>query len=59
MALEEKRYELDKVTLAARGMQIKIYQRMQDIERLEKDIEIQNKRVEELKKEIEKMEKGE
>lgn len=57
MALEEKRYELDKVTLAARGMQIKIYQRMQDIERLEKDIEIQNKRVKELKQEIEKMEK--
>jgi hypothetical protein len=48
--LEKKRklLEIDRVKLAAREMEFKIEERLEDIKRLKEQIENQNKRVEEL-----------
>lgn len=58
LELEKKKLEKKKVAVAADEKQVKIYERMAEIDRLKNEIEIQNKRVEELDKEILGMQKG-
>jgi len=51
---ERKKMELKRVELSRDEMQFKILQRLNDIERLEKDIIIQENKINEIKKLLEK-----
>lgn len=59
LELEKKKLERKKVLVAADEKQLKIFERMAEIERLKGDIVIQNERANELQKEIENIERGE
>jgi len=56
LELEKKKLERKKVLVAADEKQVKIFERMEEIERLKREIDIQNKRAEELNNEIKKLE---
>lgn len=49
---QRKKLELDRVKLARAEMEFKILERLEDIKRLEKEIETQKKREDELNKQI-------
>jgi len=56
LELEKKKLERKKVLVAADEKQVKIFERMEEIERLKREIDIQNKRAEELSNEIKELE---
>ncbi len=59
LEIERKKLELKRVGVAGDEMRFKILERRQDIERLEDNIEIQEKREKELILQIKEMEKVE
>lgn len=55
LEIKKKQLELQRVMTARMEMELKIDERMEEIERLKANIEIQNKREQEIKEEIAKL----
>lgn len=55
LEIKKKQLELQRVMTARMEMELKIEERMEEIERLKANIEIQNKREAEIKEEITKL----